>query len=61
MRNSSPGKPATFPRSRGGVDEFIEGEAERLPFADGSFDLVVSEYGASVWCDPERWVAEAAR
>ena len=25
------------------------------------FDLVVSEYGASVWCDPERWVAEAAR
>ena len=28
---------------------------------DASFDLVVSEYGASVWCDPERWVAEAAR
>ena len=25
------------------------------------FDLVVSEYGASVWCDPERWIAEAAR
>ena len=29
--------------------------------ADASFDLVVSEYGASVWCDPERWIAEAAR
>ena len=22
---------------------------------------MVSEYGASVWCDPERWIAEAAR
>jgi SAM-dependent methyltransferase len=32
-----------------------------VPFADASFDLVVSEYGASVWCDPLRWVAEAAR
>src|SRR5215207_1588688 len=29
--------------------------------ADESFDLVVSEYGASVWCRPDRWVAEAAR
>jgi ubiquinone/menaquinone biosynthesis C-methylase UbiE len=28
---------------------------------DESFDLVVSEYGASVWLDPDRWVAEAAR
>jgi SAM-dependent methyltransferase len=28
---------------------------------DASFDLVVSEYGASVWCDPQRWVREAAR
>ena len=29
--------------------------------AAASFDLVVSEYGASVWCDPEQWTAEAAR
>ena len=27
----------------------------------GSFDLAVSEYGASVWCDPARWLREAAR
>jgi SAM-dependent methyltransferase len=39
----------------------VEGNAEAVPFRNASFDLVVSEYGASVWCDPERWVAEAAR
>jgi SAM-dependent methyltransferase len=39
----------------------VEANAEDLPFQDETFDLVVSEYGASVWCDPERWVAEAAR
>jgi SAM-dependent methyltransferase len=39
----------------------IEANAEQVPLPDASFDLVVSEYGASVWCDPARWVAEAAR
>ena len=39
----------------------VHGDAERLPFADASFDLAISEYGASLWCDPERWVPEAAR
>ena len=37
------------------------GNAERTPFADESFDLAVSEYGASIWCDPYRWIPEAAR
>lgn len=37
------------------------GNAEQTPFADASFDLVVSEYGASIWCDPYRWIPEAAR
>src|SRR3982074_3645061 len=23
--------------------------------------LIVSEYGASIWCDPYRWIPEAAR
>lgn len=36
-------------------------DAERVPCAAGSFDLALSEYGASSWCDPERWVPEAAR
>ncbi|MGH3029705.1 MAG: class I SAM-dependent methyltransferase [Gaiellaceae bacterium] len=39
----------------------IEASAEDVPLADASFDLVVSEYGASIWCDPSGWVPEAAR
>jgi SAM-dependent methyltransferase len=35
--------------------------AEDVPYDDASFDLAVSEYGASVWCDPARWLPEAAR
>jgi SAM-dependent methyltransferase len=36
-------------------------DAEAVPYDDASFDLAISEYGASVWCDPFRWVHEAAR
>ncbi|HSR23100.1 MAG TPA: class I SAM-dependent methyltransferase, partial [Candidatus Eisenbacteria bacterium] len=39
----------------------VQADAERAPLAGGRFDLVVSEYGASIWCDPYRWVPEAAR
>lgn len=39
----------------------IHGDAERLPFADESFDFAISEYGAAIWCDPYRWLPEAAR
>ncbi len=39
----------------------VHGSAEALPFADESFDLVVSEYGASIWADPYVWIPEAAR
>jgi SAM-dependent methyltransferase len=45
----------------GPVFPLVEADAESVPLAGGRFDLVVSEYGASVWCDPDRWVAEAAR
>jgi SAM-dependent methyltransferase len=38
-----------------------QGNAEELPFDDASFDLAVSEYGAVTWCDPYRWIPEAAR
>jgi SAM-dependent methyltransferase len=45
-----------------GIDfPLIEGNAEEVPLEDGSFDLVLSEYGASIWCDPYRWMPEAAR
>jgi SAM-dependent methyltransferase len=39
----------------------IQADAEQAPLADGRFDLAISEYGASIWCDPYRWVPEAAR
>jgi SAM-dependent methyltransferase len=39
----------------------VHGNAEELPWPDGSFDLAISEYGASIWADPRRWVPEAAR
>ena len=39
----------------------IHGNGESAPFPDASFDLVISEYGASIWADPYRWIPEAAR
>ena len=32
-----------------------------LLLPDASFDLAVSEYGASLWADPYKWIPEAAR
>ena len=39
----------------------VQAGGEDVPLASASFDLVVSEYGASIWADPDRWIAEAAR
>ena len=39
----------------------VQGDGERVPLASGRYDLVVSEHGAAAWCDPERWLPEAAR
>ena len=41
--------------------EFIEANAEEVPLPDATFDFAFSEYGASIWCDPYRWIPEAAR
>jgi len=41
--------------------ELIEANAEDVPLPDSSFDLALSEYGASIWCDPYKWIPEAAR
>jgi SAM-dependent methyltransferase len=48
-------------REHGPSFQLIEASADDVPLPDNSFDLAVSEYGASLWCDPERWIAEAAR
>ena len=59
--------PAQLDTARRMQEEFdlyfplVEAGAEDVPLPDESFDLAVSEYGASIWADPERWIAEAAR
>ena len=45
-----------------GIDfPLLEAPAEHVPLPDASFDVAVSEYGASLWADPTLWVAEAGR
>lgn len=45
-----------------GIDfPLIIANGENVPLADATFDLVISEYGASIWCEPHKWVREAAR
>jgi len=39
----------------------VHASAEDVPLPDASFDLALSEYGTSIWCDPYRWIPEAAR
>lgn len=41
--------------------EFVEGDAERLPFAAGSFDVVLSTFGVMFAPDQERAAAELLR
>jgi SAM-dependent methyltransferase len=49
-------------QARYGIDfPLIEASAEDVPLPDRSFDLALSEYGASIWADPYRWIPEAAR
>jgi len=45
----------------GPVFPLVQADAERIPLVSGRFDLVVSEHGVAAWCDPERWLPEAAR
>ena len=39
----------------------VEAPGESVPLPDDSFDLAISDYGASLWGDPRKWIAEAAR
>ena len=48
-------------RQSGIVFPLIEADATDVPLGGASFDLVISECGASLWCDPARWVPKAAR
>jgi SAM-dependent methyltransferase len=49
-------------QERFGIDfPLLHGNAESVPRPDASFDVAISEYGASIWCDPDAWIPEAAR
>jgi SAM-dependent methyltransferase len=48
-------------RTHGPSFPLVEANGEQLPLRGRSFDLVVSDYGAAPWCDPARWLPEAAR
>jgi SAM-dependent methyltransferase len=50
-----------FQREFGLDFPLIHANAEEAPLVDASFDLAISEYGACLWCDPYRWIPEAAR
>ena len=52
---------AEFEREFGVGFPLLCANAEQLHFEDASFDCAISEYGVSLWCNPQRWVAEAAR
>lgn len=39
----------------------MEADGEQVPLRSAVADLVVSEHGVGAWCEPERWVPEAAR
>jgi SAM-dependent methyltransferase len=51
----------TFQRESGLRFPLVPANAEQVPFDNESFDLAISEYGASLWCDPRRWLPEAHR
>jgi SAM-dependent methyltransferase len=48
-------------REHGVAFELVLGDAEHVPRPDASFDFAISEFGASIWCDPYAWIPEAAR
>jgi SAM-dependent methyltransferase len=59
--------PAQLATARAMQQEFelefplVEAVGEAVPLPDASFDLALSEYGASIWADPYQWIPEAAR
>jgi SAM-dependent methyltransferase len=62
--DNSPAQLATareLQREHGLEFPLLEGDAEAVPRPDASFDFAISEYGASIWCDPHAWIPEAAR
>jgi SAM-dependent methyltransferase len=47
--------------ARGVEFDLVEAPAEDVPLRDGTFDLVMSDYGACTWSEPYSTVAEVSR
>lgn len=39
----------------------VHARAERIPYPDGYFDIVLSDYGATTFADPERTIGQVGR
>lgn len=52
---------ASLQRELGPSFPLIHANAEQVPFDRDSFDVAISEYGASLWCEPRSWLSEASR
>jgi len=61
LSREQPATAASMQREFAIVFPLVLADAERLPLRESSFDLAVSEFGASLWCDPYRWIPQAAR
>ena len=51
----------TLQREIGPEFPLILANAEEVPYDHSSFDVAISEYGASTWCNPSVWLQEARR
>jgi ubiquinone/menaquinone biosynthesis C-methylase UbiE len=61
ISSSQLAKARTLARRERSRVALVRGNAESLPFADASFDIVFCDWGAMTFCDPYRTVPEAAR
>jgi SAM-dependent methyltransferase len=52
---------ARLQREVGPYFPLIHANVEDIPYDYDSFDVAVSDYGASLWCEPRRWLAEVHR
>jgi SAM-dependent methyltransferase len=48
-------------RAYGPEFPLVQADAQHVPLRSASYDVVLSEHGAAAWCEPDAWVAEAAR
>ncbi len=61
LRGAAGHRPPAAGPVRTAVPAHPRASAEQASFTGGRFDLAISEYGASIWCDPYAWIPKAPR